>query len=96
MKLKAVRTAQFRRDVKRCIKQRKNMTALIETMTILENGDCLADYEEYADHALTGDKKDIRECHLQGRKSDWLLLYVQKPDAVLYLGLGSHSELYDK
>jgi mRNA interferase YafQ len=48
--------------------------------------------ERSRDHALGGDWRDYRECHL---KPDLLLIY-RKPDAeVLQLvRLGSHSELF--
>ena len=45
----------------------------------------------YRDHALTGELKDYRDCHI---KPDLVLIY-QKPDGeVLRLvRIGSHSEL---
>lgn len=47
--------------------------------------------EKQRDHALTGDWKDHRDCHI---KPDLVLIY-QKPDAVTLrlIRLGSHSEL---
>lgn len=47
--------------------------------------------ERYRDHALTGDWKDHRDCHV---KPDLVLIY-RKPDGeVLQLvRIGSHSEL---
>ena len=43
------------------------------------------------DHALTGDWKDYRDCHV---KPDLVLIY-QKPDSATLrlVRLGSHSEL---
>jgi mRNA interferase YafQ len=45
----------------------------------------------HRDHALTGDWKDHRDCHV---KPDLVLIY-QKPDdeTVRLVRLGSHSEL---
>jgi mRNA interferase YafQ len=45
----------------------------------------------HRDHALTGEWKDHRDCHI---KPDLVLVY-RKPDAVLLqlVRLGSHSEL---
>ncbi|WLV67219.1 type II toxin-antitoxin system YafQ family toxin [Pseudomonas aeruginosa] len=45
----------------------------------------------HRDHALTGDWKDHRDCHV---KPDLVLIY-QKPDAdtLRLVRLGSHSEL---
>ena len=47
--------------------------------------------EKYRDHALTGDWKDHRDCHI---KPDLVLIY-QKPDegTMRLVRLGSHSEL---
>ncbi len=47
--------------------------------------------EKHRDHALTGDWKDHRDCHI---KPDLVLIYRKPNDAVLQLvRLGSHSEL---
>ena len=47
--------------------------------------------EKHRDHALTGDWKDHRDCHV---KPDLVLIY-RKPDAAVLqlVRLGSHSEL---
>lgn len=45
----------------------------------------------YRDHALTGDWKDHRDCHV---KPDLVLIYRKPDDATLQLvRLGSHAEL---
>ena len=45
----------------------------------------------HLDHALTGDWKDHRDCHI---KPDLVLIYRKPEDEVLQLvRLGSHSEL---
>ncbi len=47
--------------------------------------------EKHHDHALTGDWKDHRDCHV---KPDLVLIYRKQDDAALQLvRLGSHSEL---
>ncbi len=48
--------------------------------------------ERHSDHALAGNWKDHRECHL---KPDLLLIYT-KPDAetLRLVRLGSHSDLF--
>jgi mRNA interferase YafQ len=47
--------------------------------------------EKHRDHALTGDRKDHRDCHV---KPDLVLIYRKPDDTVLQLvRLGSHSEL---
>ena len=48
--------------------------------------------EKYKDHALTGNWKDHRDCHI---KPDLVLIYrIEEDDNILRLTrLGSHSEL---
>lgn len=61
----------------------------IAVVTALVNDQPLA--EKYRDHALMGDWKDFRDCHI---KPDLVLIYRKPDDAVLQLvRLGSHSEL---
>ena len=46
---------------------------------------------KHRDHALTGEWKDHRDCHV---RPDLILIYRKPDDAVLQLvRLGSHSEL---
>ena len=86
------RTSQFKRDYKREAKGSYRVTLevdFIDVLTALANDKPLA--EKHHDHALIGDWKDHRDCHI---KPDLVLIY-RKPDiAVLQLvRLGSHSEL---
>ncbi|NOT86142.1 MAG: type II toxin-antitoxin system YafQ family toxin [Methylococcaceae bacterium] len=64
-------------------------TAFVEALWKLANNELLA--ERFCDHALSGDWKDFRDCHI---KPDLVLIY-RKPDTdILQLvRLGSHSEL---
>lgn len=85
-------TGQFKRDYKREAKGQHN-AILDETLkTVLQ---CLIDDQpletHYRDHALTGEWKDHRDCHI---KPDLVLIY-QKPDAEILrlVRIGSHSEL---
>ena len=75
---KIERTSQFKRDYKREAKGRH-----------WENDQSLA--PRHRDHALTGNWKDHRDCHV---KPDLVLIY-QKPDAdtLQLVRFGSHSEL---
>ena len=86
------RTGQFKRDYKREAKGPNREALGREVITILvalANDQPLG--EKYRDHALTGEWKDHRDCHI---KPDLVLIY-RKPDAdVLQLvRIGSHSEL---
>jgi mRNA interferase YafQ len=87
------RSSAFKRDYKRAkaARQSKDVDSILSAVLT----QILADQalpENYRDHALLGDWRGYRECHI---KPDLLLIY-RKPDAVtLRLArLGSHSELF--
>lgn len=85
-------TSQFKRDYKREAKGPHRPTLasdFVAIVTSLANDQPLA--EKHRDHALTGDWKDHRDCHV---KPDLVLIYRKPDDAALQLvRLGSHSEL---
>jgi len=85
-------TSQFKRDYKREGKGQHRATLDVELFPIVEAlaNDQLLD-PRYRDHALTGDWKDYRDCHI---KPDIVLIYRKPDDVVLQLvRLGSQSEL---
>ena len=85
-------TNQFKRDYKREKKSQHRATLDAELSLVLN---ALAIDQpldpHHRDHALTGDWKDHRDCHV---KPDLVLVY-QKPDGITLrlVRLGSHSEL---
>lgn len=85
-------SGQFKRDLKREAKGSHRQVLQSEFVAIisaLANDQPLA--EKQRDHALTGDWKDYRDCHI---KPDLILIYRKQDDTVLQLvRLGSHSEL---
>jgi len=86
------RTRQFKRDYKRETKgphRARLEHDLGEIVRELAEDQPLA--ERHRDHALTGDWKDHRDCHI---KPDLVLIY-RKPDAsrLQLVRLGSHSAL---
>jgi mRNA interferase YafQ len=86
------RTGQFKRDYKR--ERRGTYRAVLETdfvavLKTLANDQPLD--EKYRDHALRGDWKDHRDCHI---KPDLVLIYRKADAKVLQLvRLGSHGKL---
>lgn len=85
-------TSQFKRDYKREGKGPHRVSLdvdLFPVVNALANNQMLE--PRYHDHALTGDWKDHRDCHI---KPDLVLIY-QKPDddTLRLVRLGSHSEL---
>jgi mRNA interferase YafQ len=85
-------TGQFKRDYRREAKGSHRQTLVsdfIAIITTLANDLPLA--ERHRDHALTGDWKDHRDCHV---RPDLILIYRKPDEAVLQLvRLGTHSEL---
>lgn len=85
-------TSQFKRDYKREGKGQHRATLDVELFPIVDalGNDQLLD-PRYRDHALTGEWKDYRDCHI---KPDMVLIYRKPDDVVLQLvRIGSHSEL---
>ena len=85
-------SSQFKRDYKREGKGQHRATldeALFPVVDSLANDHVLE--PRYRDHALTGEWRDTRDCHI---KPDLVLIY-QKPDAetLRLVRLGSHGEL---
>jgi len=83
---------QFKRDLKREANgphRQALQSDFVAIISILANDQALA--EKHRDHALTGDWKDHRDCHV---KPDLVLIYRKPDDTVLQLvRIGSHSEL---
>ena len=60
---KCLTTGQFRRDVKLCIKQGRNMDLLERVIHLLAEEGRLP--QEYHPHKLSGRLSGIWECHIQ-------------------------------
>jgi mRNA interferase YafQ len=86
------RTTQFKKDYKREAKGPHRETLekdLVATILALAKDHALA--EKLHDHALVGDWKDHRDCHI---KPDLVLIYRKaEPEILQLVRLGSHSEL---
>jgi mRNA interferase YafQ len=84
------RTSQFKRDYKR--EQRTDPVLADVLRPVLESlasDQPLA--EKYRDHALTGQWKSYRDCHL---KPDLVLIYRKAPGLLSLARLGSHAEVF--
>ncbi|WP_082472552.1 type II toxin-antitoxin system YafQ family toxin [Sphingomonas sp. Leaf357] len=86
------RTGQFKKDYKRESRGRHRQTLssdLAVLLVQLASDGTLS--PNYRDHALIGDWKDHRDCHV---KPDLVLIYRKPDDHTLQLvRLGSHAEL---
>ena len=93
MKYTVKNTTQFRKDLKLAAKQGKDISLLKDIVGRIADG--LPLDTKYRDHALTGNFKGCRECHIT---PDWLLIYeIYEEQLILYLTrTGSHSDLFQK
>src|SRR4051794_32043934 len=83
------RTKAFDRDLKRLAKQGKDLDVLNEVIELLRRGEPLQ--ARHRDHALGGDLKGFRDCHVA---PDWVLIYAVDPDALYLARTGSHAEVF--
>jgi mRNA interferase YafQ len=89
MPLKIRQATRFRRDVKRLRRQGVDLAklqAVVVTLAAQEPVD-----EQYRDHALVGNWRGFRECHIQ---PDWLLIYRVEGEELQLARTGSHAELF--
>lgn len=90
IKYSITKTAQYKRDVKAARKSGLDMEKLDLVVQLLAADVALPPRNH--DHALAGEWKGCRECHIE---PDWLLVY-RKIEEMLELKLirtGSHSKL---
>lgn len=83
------RTSRFKKDVKRLQKRGKKFEVFKQVIDTIVSGNTL----EYIfqDHALTGEYKGTRECHI---KPDWLLIYELTDEELVLIRTGTHSDLF--
>ena len=89
--LTIVRSNRFLKDLRLAKKRNLDLTILDDVVMKLANQEKLED--KYHDHALSGEYKDFRECHV---KPDWLLVYaIDDEELELFLfRTGTHSDLF--
>ena len=92
IKYEIKRSSRFKKDYKRIKKRGYDLSLLDDVIKLLAKGETLP--TEYKDHALVGDLKGFRECHIL---PDWLLIY-RINEGILILTLtrtGTHSDLLE-
>ena len=87
--LSVVRKSQFKKDFKKLRSSNRDISLLKTTILKLAEREELP--ESFRDHALIGNYRDCRECHLAG---DWLLIYQRDAENLVLIRTGSHSELF--
>lgn len=87
-------TKEFKKSLKKVLKQGKKIDKLLKVVNILSKGETL-DYK-YKDYPLYNDKrfKDCRDCHIE---PDWILIYkyIDEDIILLLVNTGSHSDVLD-
>ncbi len=89
MALTIRQSTRFRRDVKRMRRQGVDLSQLETVVMALVAQEPLD--ERYQDHALVGNWKGFRECHI---RPDWLLIYRIESDELQLARTGSHAALF--
>ena len=77
--------------MKRLLRQGADISrleAVVETLAAQEPLD-----ERFRDHALIGNWKGHRECHIQ---PDWLLIYRNEGDELQLVRTGGHADLFGR
>ena len=91
--LKLAPSTKFKRGLKKIVKQGKNRDKLDDIINKIQHREPLP--PKNCDHALMGDYRGYRECHIT---PDWLLIYriINNHDLELLelTRTGSHSELF--
>jgi len=82
-------TAQFKKDVKRQLREGKDQAKLIEVVQVLLAGRDLP--LKHRDHPLKGEWKGRRDCHIE---PDWILIYRISKDELRLERTGTHSDLF--
>lgn len=84
-------TSKFQKDLKRVERRGYEISLLSGVIKRLAAGEPLP--PKYKDHALTGDYRGCRECHIT---PDWLLVYqIHDEELILILTrTGTHSDLF--
>ncbi len=88
--MKSIRTAtQFKKDIRLLQKRGKDLGKLEAVIQILVAGNELP--SSYKDHALTGNWKGWRDCHIE---PDWLLIYQTNTEELALARTGTHSDIF--
>ncbi|WP_348518915.1 type II toxin-antitoxin system YafQ family toxin [Campylobacter sp. CCS1377] len=79
----------FIKDLKLVRKQNWNIEAIKQCIEDLAKLDILP--QKYKDHALKGDLKDFRECHIFG---DLIIIYQRDEENLILYRIGRHQDLF--
>ncbi len=80
---------RFKKDIKSLQKRGKDLKKLKAVTDKLLASQALE--PKYKDHALTGNWKGYRDCHIE---SDWILIYRITETHLFLARSGTHSDLF--
>jgi mRNA interferase YafQ len=83
-------TTEFKKDSKRQAKRGKDMAKLRAVIETLCSRTPLA--ARHNDHALVGDWKGWRDCHVS---PDWLLIYKATETELILGRTGTHADIFE-
>ena len=83
-------TSQFKKDLKKAKKRRKDLGKLESILDKLTSSEALEPKNKT--HRLAGDWKPCWECHIE---PDWLLIWDENETSVTLIRTGTHSDLFD-
>lgn len=89
MNLNLALTNQFKKDLKKLERQKKDLKLLKEVKDLLISESKLP--TKYKNHQLIGNYFGHYELHIQ---ADWLLIYKISANELRLVRTGSHSELF--
>lgn len=78
----------FLRDWKKLERKHYKKQELLDVIQKLQENYVPA---KYHDHALSGNYKGYRECHI---RSNWLLVYESTETEIILIATGSHDDLF--
>ncbi len=84
------RTTEFKRNVRRVAKRRKDLGKLKQVIELLAAGEPLE--ARHRDHALGGAFRGTRDCHIE---PDWLLIYELTDEDLVLIRTGTHADLFE-
>lgn len=87
--MKLSQTAQFKKDIKRLVRQGKDQEKLLELVRALLDDKPLP--LKKRDHPLKGAWAGRRDCDID---PDWILIYRKTKDELRLERTGSHSDLF--
>jgi mRNA interferase YafQ len=83
-------TRQFKRDYGRYSRSGQGVEDIDAFIRLLASGQVLS--PRYRDHALKGEYRTFRECHV---RPDLLIIYRFDGSRLMLVRLGSHAELFE-